>query len=108
MGRRAWYLFSGSRRFGCSSKESRFLHLSGREIRDIYKTLKQGDDPYEKICQKLTDYFRPRKNLTDKRFQFKQAMQNIVYISLYILGDCQNYMLPILIPSSAKRINGKF
>ena len=53
------------------------LHLSGREIRDIYKTLKQDNDTYETISQKLTDYFRSRKNLTYERFQFKQATQNM-------------------------------
>ena len=44
-------------------KKAVLLHVSGREMRDIYKTLKQDDDTYEMICQKLTDYFRPRKNL---------------------------------------------
>ena len=50
------------------------LYLSGREIRDIYKTLKQDDDACETICQKLTNYFRPNKNLTYECFQFKQAL----------------------------------
>ena len=58
-------------------KKAVLLHLSGREIRDIYKTLKQDDDPYETICQKLSDDFRPRKNLTYERFQFKQTKQNM-------------------------------
>ena len=37
-------------------KKAVLLHLSGREIRDIYTTLKQDDDTYETICQKLRDY----------------------------------------------------
>ena len=53
------------------------LHLSGMEMREIYKTLKQDDDTYETICPKLTDYFRPHKNLTYERSQFKQATQNM-------------------------------
>ena len=31
-------------------KKAVLLHLSGREVRDIYKTLKQDDDTYETIC----------------------------------------------------------
>ena len=53
------------------------LYLSGREIRDIYKNLKQDDDACETICQKLTNYFRPHKNLTYECFRFKQALQNM-------------------------------
>ena len=58
-------------------KKAVLLHVSGGERRDIYKTLKQDDDTYETKCQKLTDYFRPRKNLTYVRFEFKQATKNI-------------------------------
>ena len=35
-----------------------FLHLRGREICDIYKTLKQDHDIYETIYKKLTNYFK--------------------------------------------------
>ena len=52
-------------------KKAVLLHLGGREIRDIYETLKQDDDTYETIYQKLTDYFRRRKNLTYEPFQYK-------------------------------------
>ena len=58
-------------------KKAIILHLSGREIRDIYKTLKQDDGTCETICQKLTDYFRLHKNLTYERFQFKQGTKKM-------------------------------
>ena len=68
-------------------KKAVLLHVSGREIRDIYKTLKQDDDTYETICQKLKDYFRPRKNLIQVRFKFKQATKNIdKCVTSYITG----------------------
>jgi len=51
------------------------LHLGGREMREIYKTLKSDDDDYSAICEKLETYFQPRKNLIYERFQFKQARQ---------------------------------
>lgn len=51
------------------------LHLGGRELREIYKTLKEESDDYGAICNKLETYFQPRKNLTYERFKFKQARQ---------------------------------
>ena len=51
------------------------LHLGGRELREIYKTLQAEADDYGAICDKLETYFQPRKNLTYERFMFKQARQ---------------------------------
>ena len=51
------------------------LHLGGRELRDIYKPLKEEGDNYGAIAKKLEEYFRPRKNITYERFKFKQAHQ---------------------------------
>ena len=51
------------------------LHLGGRELREIYKTLKEENDDYANICTKLETYFQPRKNITYERFKFKQARQ---------------------------------
>ena len=53
------------------------LHLSGREVLEVYKTLKEYEDTYDNIFDKLEKYFKPRKNLTYEGFIFKQAKQNI-------------------------------
>ena len=46
-----------------NQKMAVLLHLGGKNIRDIYKPLKEGNDTFEIICTKLDDYFKPRKNL---------------------------------------------
>ena len=45
------------------------LHLGGRELREVYKPMKDDNDNFDDICTKLDTYFRPRKNITYERFK---------------------------------------
>ena len=56
-------------------KGALLLHLAGKDIKEIYKTLKEEGDKFEDLCQKLTEYFQPKKNVTYERYIFKQAKQ---------------------------------
>ena len=49
------------------------LHLAGKDIRDIYETLREENDIYEDMCTKLNEYFQSKKNITYERYVFKQA-----------------------------------
>ena len=51
------------------------LHLAGKDVKEIFKTLKDGTEKYEDMCAKLTAYFQPKKNVTYERYVFKQAVQ---------------------------------
>jgi len=53
------------------------LHLggNGNDVKEIFKTPKEGTEKYRDICKKLTDYFQPKKNITYKRYVFKQAVK---------------------------------
>ena len=52
------------------------LHLGGKDLREIYKTVKEENDEYASIKEKLTNYFRPKKNITYERYVFKSTTQN--------------------------------
>ena len=56
-------------------KEALLLHVTGRYVKEIYRTLKDDADSMENIITKLDGYFKPRKNLTYERYQFKKAVQ---------------------------------
>ena len=52
------------------------LHLGGKDLREIYKTVKEENDEYASVKEKLTNYFRPKKNITYERYVFKSTTQN--------------------------------
>ena len=52
------------------------LHLGGKDLREIYKTMTEENDEYASVKDKLTNYFRPKKNLTYERYLFKSTTQN--------------------------------
>ena len=56
-------------------KKALLLHLAGKEVKEIYKTVKEDNDNYEKFCEKLNNHFQPKKNITYERYMFKQASQ---------------------------------
>jgi len=51
------------------------LHLGGKDLREIYQTLKEENDNFDRVKTKLTTYFQPKKNVTFERYQFKNAKQ---------------------------------
>ena len=57
-------------------KRGLLLHLGGKELKKVYKTLKETDDKYENIVEKLNNHFGTKKNIMYERFIFKQAKQN--------------------------------
>ena len=60
-----------------AQKKALLLHLAGKDIKQIYKTLKGNDtDQYNAMCEKLDHYFKPKKNITYERYIFKNIKQN--------------------------------
>ena len=58
-------------------KTALLLHLGGKDLRQIYKTVKAETDTYNDVKQKLSRYFNPKKNVTYERFIFKSASQEV-------------------------------
>ena len=58
-----------------TQKKALLLHLGGKDIKSIYRTLKKTEDKYGDVVKSLDDYFEPKKNLTYERYVFKQAKQ---------------------------------
>ena len=58
-------------------KTALLLHLGGKDLREIYKTVKAETDTYNDAKQKLSTYFNPKKNITYERFIFKSASQEV-------------------------------
>jgi len=52
------------------------LHLGGKELKKVYKTLKEVDDKYDETIRKLSTHFGEKRNVTYERYIFKQAKQN--------------------------------
>ncbi|XP_065665580.1 uncharacterized protein LOC136087004 [Hydra vulgaris] len=60
-----------------AQKKALLLHLAGKDIKEIYKTLKgKGTDHYNAMFEKLDQYFKPKKNITYERYIFKNIKQN--------------------------------
>ena len=52
------------------------LHLGGKDVKNIYRTLKEDTDNFNNIVTKLDNYFKPKKNIPYEKYVFKQATQN--------------------------------
>ena len=56
------------------------LHLVGKDVKDIYKTLKpkegENEDTYKTVCENLNGHFKPKNNITYERYIFKEAKRN--------------------------------
>lgn len=75
----------------CAIKEEQqqkalLLHLAGKEVGEIYKTLSNSGDNFQNVITKLNGYFQPKKNLSYERYGFNQTKQeihedNITYIT---------------------------
>ena len=67
-------------------KRALFLHMAGKEVKEIYRTMATAGETYENMITKLDDYFTPKKNLTYERYIFKKTEQlvsedSITYIT---------------------------
>ena len=60
-----------------AQKRALLLHLSGPAVQDIFETLPDtgGADDYAKACDKLKEYFAPKKNLSFETHEFRQITQ---------------------------------
>ena len=56
-------------------KVALLLHLGGENLREIYKTLKEDNDKFDAVKTKLTNYFKPKKNVTYERYILKSTVQ---------------------------------
>ena len=51
------------------------LHLGGKELREIYHSIKEENENYASTIGKLDAYSIPKKNITFERYMFKQTSQ---------------------------------
>ena len=58
-----------------AQKKALLLHLRGKDLKEIYRSLQATEDKYEDVITKLDNYFRPKKNVTYERYLFKQTKQ---------------------------------
>ena len=56
-------------------KRALLLHAARRDVKEMYRTLKDEAGSMGYIITKLVGYFKLRKNLTYERYQFKKAVQ---------------------------------
>ena len=54
-------------------RRAALLHCGGKELRRIYSTMKDDNDDYEDIKNKLTKYFELQRNKQFERMKFRQA-----------------------------------
>ena len=59
-----------------AQKRALLLHMAGKEVKEIYRSLAKSEDTYEEVIEKLDDYFKPKKNLSYERYVFKKSKQN--------------------------------
>ena len=56
-----------------AQRKAFLLHLNGKNVKNIYRSLQDSEDKFHDVVQKLNDYFQPKKNVTFERYVFKQA-----------------------------------
>ncbi len=64
---------------GCTDKKQKrqlLLHSAGPEVQDIFETLVNTGDDFDKANEKLTEYFTPLQNIPFNRHVFRQASQS--------------------------------
>ena len=59
-----------------TQKKALLLHLGGKDIKEIYRSLQNSSDKYEDVIDKLDNHFQPKKNVTYERYLFKQEKQH--------------------------------
>ena len=61
-------------------KKALLLYLAGKDVKDIYKTLKpkegENEDTYKTVCENLNGHFKPKNNITYERYIFKEEKRN--------------------------------
>ena len=63
------------------------LHLTGKDVKEIYKTLKTDEEEYNAVADKLNNYFKPKVNVTYERYLLKQVKQSKYEIIInYVTG----------------------
>ena len=57
-------------------KKAMLLHLAGEEVQDIFETLGNlQENNYAQVKDKLSDYFKPQKNIAYERHAFRSCKQ---------------------------------
>ena len=59
-----------------AQRKALLLHLGGKDLKMVYRTLQHIDDNFHAVVTKLDSYFQPKKNVTYERYVFKQVSQN--------------------------------
>ena len=57
-------------------KRALLLHISGYEVQDIFQTFEDQGTTYEHNVDKLSEYFKPKKNISYERYVFHKSKQN--------------------------------
>ena len=56
-------------------KNALLLHSAGKNVKEIYETLKTDEKENNAAADKLNDYFKPKVNVTHERYVLKQTKQ---------------------------------
>ena len=61
-----------------NQKRAVLLHVSGKQVRDIFNTLSNVGNSYQDACERLDEYFLPKKNVIYERWHnsFHNSKQN--------------------------------
>ena len=60
---------------GVNRKKALLLHHAGDQVFDIYDSIKEDEDSYDAMKQKLNDYFKPSNNVEYQVLMFRRASQ---------------------------------
>ena len=58
-----------------NQKRAVLLHVSGKQVRDIFNTFSNVGPSYQDACDRLDEYFLPKKNVIYERWQFHNSKQ---------------------------------
>ena len=58
-----------------AQKRAVLLHMSGPQVREVFNTLEDTGTSYDQACQRLDEYFLPKKNLIYERWCFRSTKQ---------------------------------
>ena len=58
-----------------TQKRAVLLHVSGKQVRQVFNTFTDVGTSYQDACDKLQEHFVPKKNIIYERWQFRNARQ---------------------------------
>lgn len=69
-------LYKGCKRHQRQTKTSMLLHVSGYKVQGIFKTFEDQGTTYEHPIDKLSEYFKPKKDIVYEKQVFHKSKQS--------------------------------